>query len=152
MRDERSRQTDAVPGRLRSALAGSAAALVWAAQEPLDQRILGCDYSDVAVLGKGVTRGPRWRAAGLAFHLLNGAGFGLALHEARARLDVDPRKLALGMALAEHIALYPLCYLVDRYHPARGEPGIPPLLTNPRAFAQATWRHALFGTVLGRLA
>ena len=62
------------------------------------------------------------------------------------------RKLALGMAIAEHVALYPLCYLIDRYHPARGEPGVPPLLTNPRAFAQATWRHALFGTVLGRLA
>ena len=56
------------------------------------------------------------------------------------------------MALAEHTALYPLCALIDRYHPARGEPGIPPLLTNPRAFAQATWRHVLFGAVLGRLA
>ena len=56
------------------------------------------------------------------------------------------------MALAEHLALYPLGHFVDRYHPARGEEGIPPLLTNRRAFAQATWRHALFGAVLGRLA
>jgi hypothetical protein len=55
------------------------------------------------------------------------------------------------MALAEHVGLFPLCYFVDRYHPARGEPGIPPLLKNPRAFAQATWRHTLFGAVLGRL-
>lgn len=138
-------------GRLRSAVAGSAAALIWAAQEPLDQRVFGCDYSDVAVLGKGVTRGRRWRAAGLAFHALNGAGFGLAYHEARTRLPVGPQKLAVGMALAEHLALYPLCFLVDRYHPARGEPGVPPLFTNPRAFAQATWRHALFGAALGRL-
>jgi hypothetical protein len=141
-----------VPGRLRSALAGSTAALVWAAQEPLDQKLFGCDYSDVAVLGKGVTRGRPWRSAGLALHALNGAGFGLAFHEARARLDVGERKLAMGMALAEHVALYPLCYFVDRYHPARGEPGVPPLLTNPRAFAQATWRHALFGALLGGLA
>lgn len=139
-------------GRLRAALAGSTAALVWAAQEPLDQRIFGCDYSDVAVLGKGVTRGRSWRAAGIAVHAVNGAAFGLAFHEARSRLPVSPRKLALGMALAEHVALYPLCYFVDRYHPARGEAGIPPLLTNPRAFAQATWRHALFGAALGRLA
>lgn len=138
--------------RLRSALAGTAAALVWAAQEPLDQKVLGCDYSDVAVLGKGLTRGPRWRAAGLAFHAANGAAFGLAFHEARQRVPLGPRKLAVGMALAEHMALYPLCFLVDRYHPARGEPGVPPLLTNGRAFAQATWRHALFGAVLGRLA
>ena len=56
------------------------------------------------------------------------------------------------MALAEHVVLYPLTGLVDRYHPARGTPGIPPLLTNTRAFAQATWRHALFGVILGRLA
>jgi hypothetical protein len=55
------------------------------------------------------------------------------------------------MALAEHVALYPLSGLLDRYHPARGEPGVPPLLRNARAFAQATWRHAVFGVVLGRL-
>lgn len=139
-------------GRLRSALAGTTAALVWAAQEPLDQRVLRCDYSDVAVLGKGVTRGRAWRATGLAIHTLNGALFGVAFHEARRVLPIDHRKLALGMALAEHVALYPLCYFVDRHHPARGEAGVPPLLKSPRAFAQATWRHVLFGTVLGRLA
>jgi len=72
-------------------------------------------------------------------------------NEARRIVPVESRKLALGMALSEHFALYPLCYFIDRYHPARGEPGVPPLLTNSRAFAQATWRHALFGVVLGRL-
>jgi hypothetical protein len=56
------------------------------------------------------------------------------------------------MALAEHVALYPLSALIDRYHPARGEPGLPPLIANPRAFGQATVRHAVFGLVLGRLA
>ena len=139
-------------GRLRSALAGSVAALVWAAQEPLDQRLLRCDYSDVAVLGKGVTRGDGWRTIGLAIHALNGALFGLVFYEARRRVPLEPRKLAVGMAVGEHVALYPLCFFIDRYHPARGEPGVPPLLTNGRAFGQATWRHALFGAVLGRLA
>src|SRR5207244_927287 len=141
-----------VGGRLRWGAAGAAAAIVWALQEPLDQKLLRCDYSDVALLGKAVTRGPGWRAAGLAIHTLNGALFGLAFHDARRILTVDSRKLALGMALAEHLGLFPLCYFVDCYHPARGEPGIPPLLTNPRAFAQATWRHALFGATLGWLA
>jgi hypothetical protein len=56
------------------------------------------------------------------------------------------------MALAEHVALFPLSWFVDRHHPARGSQGVPPLLTNPRAFAQATWRHLLFGAVLGRSA
>jgi hypothetical protein len=138
--------------RLRSCAAGATAAIVWALQEPIDQRLLRCDYSDVALLGKAVTRGRGWRAAGLALHALNGALFGLAFHEARRTLPTEPRRLALGMALAEHVALYPLSYFVDRFHPARGEPGIPRLLTNPRAFAQATWRHAVFGAVLGRLA
>ncbi len=139
-------------GRLRAAGAGAAAATVWGLLEPLDQRLLRCDYSDIAVLGKGVTRGPHWRLTGFALHAANGALFGLAFDELRRRLRTDPRRLAVGLALAEHLTLYPLCYFVDRYHPARGEPGVPPLLENPRAFAQATWRHALFGTVLGRLA
>jgi hypothetical protein len=153
LHQQRRCQTAQVGGRLRSCAAGAAAAIVWALQEPLDQKLLRCDYSDVALLGKAVTRGGRgWRPAGLAFHTLNGALFGLAFQEARGVLPTDPRKLALGMAIAEHIVVYPLCYFDDRYHPARGETGIPRLLTNPRAFAQATWRHALFGAVLGRLA
>ncbi len=139
--------------RARAAGAGAVAAAVWAAQEPLDQRVLRCDYSDVAIVGKALTRGPAWRPVGLALHVTNGALFGLAYHQARRMLPgVGARRLALGMALTEHVALYPLCYLVDNFHPARGTRGIPPLLTNPRAFAQATWRHAVFGFVLGALA
>jgi hypothetical protein len=53
--------------------------------------------------------------------------------------------------MLEHVALYPLSALVDRRHPARGTAGIPKLLT-PRAFGQATVRHAVFGALLGRLA
>jgi hypothetical protein len=94
----------------------------------------------------------RWRAAGFALHAVNGAIFGLVYDQLRRRLHAEPRKLAVALALSEHAALYPLCYFVDRHHPARGEPGLPPLLTNPRAYLQATWRHALFGAVLGRLA
>jgi hypothetical protein len=138
--------------RLRCTASGAIAATVWGMQESFDQRLFGCDYSDIALLGKGVTRGPRWRLAGFTIHAVNGALFGLAYDVARRRTSVDPERLALGMALAEHMSLYPLCYFVDRFHPARGEPGVPPLLTNARAFAQATWRHALFGVLLGRLA
>jgi hypothetical protein len=136
----------------RAAAAGAAAATVWGLIEPLDQRLLRCDYSDIAVLGKGVTRGRHWRAAGFALHAANGAVFGVVFDELRKRVSVGPRRLAVRLALAEHLLLYPLCYFIDRHHPARGEPGVPPLLENPRAFAQATWRHAVFGTVLGRLA
>jgi hypothetical protein len=137
-------------GRGRAAASGAAAATVWALQEPLDRRVFRCDYSDVALLGKALTRGRYWPVAGLATHAANGALFGLAFHEVRRRVATPPRRLAVGMALAEHVALYPLSWFVDRYHPARGSRGVPPLVTNPRAFAQATWRHLLFGIVLGR--
>jgi hypothetical protein len=137
---------------VRPAAAGAVAATAWALLEPLDKRVLRCDYSDVAVLGKAVTRGPGWPAVGLALHVFNGAVFGLAYDAARRHVAVEPRRLALAMALAEHVALYPLSYFVDRYHPARGEKGVPPLLTNARAFGQATVRHAVFGLLLGRLA
>jgi len=138
--------------RARSAAAGATAALAWAALEPLDRRLLRCDCSDVALLGKLVTRGRTWPLAGLGLHAANGAVFGLVYEELARRLPVGRRRLALGLALAEHVGLYPLSALVDRYHPARGKPGVPPLLTNPRAFGQATVRHLLFGILLGRLA
>jgi hypothetical protein len=136
---------------LHPAAAGAVAAAAWAALEPVDQRLFRCDYSDVAILGKAVTRRRGWRVAGFAIHVLNGALFGLAYDATRRRLDIEDRRLALGMALAEHVALFPLAYFVDRFHPARGEPGIPPLLANARAFGQATVRHALFGVLLGVL-
>jgi hypothetical protein len=139
-------------GRLRAAAAGAVAATAWGLAEPVDQRLLRCDYSDIALLGKAVTRGPRWRLAGFALHAANGAVFGLAYEELRRRVRVEPRRLAIAMALAEHLALYPLGAFVDRWHPARGEPGIPRLVWNRRAYVQATWRHLLFGAVLGRAA
>ena len=138
--------------RAQSAVAGALAATAWGLLEPVDKRLFRYGYSDIALLGKAFTRGPLWRPVGFAVHAANGAGFGLAFHEARRRLDVDPRRLALGMAVAEHLALFPTSWLVDRYHPARGEDGLPPIVTSGRAFAQATARHVLFGALLGRLA
>jgi hypothetical protein len=138
-------------GGLHPAAAGVIAATAWGLLEPIDRRVFRCGYSDVAILGKALIRGRGWRLAGLGLHAANGAIFGLVYDAARRRLPVDDRRLALGMALAEHVALYPLGYFIDRYHPARGDEGIPPLATNLRAFAQATVRHALFGVLLGRL-
>lgn len=129
--------------RMRAAAAGAVAALAWAAVEPLDRRLLRHDYSDVAVLGKVITRGAGWRPAGLALHAANGAVFALAAR----RLRQPP----LRLAVVEHMTLFPLGYAVDRLHPARGEAGLAPLWSK-RAFAQATWRHLLFGAILARLA
>lgn len=130
---------------MNGAKAGATAALVWAAVEPLDRRALRHDYSDVAVLGKAVTRSRAWPIAGLALHAANGAVFGLAYERARAR-----GASAVAMALTEHTVLFPLGAIVDRHHPARGTRGLAPLWSK-RAFAQATFRHLLFGALLGRL-
>ena len=119
--------------------------MAWALLEPLDQRLFRYGYSDVALLGTFVTRGPGWRLAGLAIHAGNGALFGLAYREAKRRFGAS----AVAMALAEHVALFPLSALVDRYHPARGRRSCRSL--TPRAFGQATVRHAVFGAVLGKL-
>ena len=121
--------------RVRAAAAGAVAAVVWGLQEPLDQRLFGCDYSDVLFLGRGR------RSLGSAAHVANGALFGVAFDAVRGRAEIDERRLALALALGEHVALWPFISLVDRR-----------LVTSPRAFAQATYRHALFGLVLGRLA
>jgi hypothetical protein len=136
---------------LHPAVAGAVAASVWSLMEPIDRRLLRCDYSDVLLLGKAVTQGRLAWPVGFAIHAANGALFGLAFDRVRRRVPSGKERVAIGMALAEHLALYPLSYFVDRYHPARGQPGIPPLVTNARAFAQATIRHAVFGVVLGRL-
>jgi hypothetical protein len=137
--------------RLRAALAGAGAAAGWAVLEPLDRQLFEHDYSDVAMLGKLVTRSRAWPAAGLALHLANGAAFGLFYGEVRRRTGAPPRRLALTLALAENFALFPLAYVVDRKHPARGEAGVAPLLT-ARGLAQATLRHTVFGALLGTLA
>jgi hypothetical protein len=137
--------------RLRAIGAGAAAALVWGALEPLDRRVFRHDYSDVAVLGKAFTRGPGWRPLGFAIHALNGAVFGAVYYEVARRVSKDRRRLALELALLEHLALFPTGQLVDRHHPARGEPGVVRLFSLP-AFGQATVRHAVFGKLLGALA
>ena len=137
--------------RAHPAVAGAAAACVWAALEPLDMRLFRNDYSDVAMLGKLVTRSRAWPVAGLAVHAANGALFGLAFGALRRRTSLPTRRLALGLALAEHAALFPLGALIDRAHPARGTAGVGPFFTG-RGLAQETARHAVFGLVLGRLA
>ena len=124
----------------RAATAGAVAALVWAAAEPLDRRLFRSRYSDVEMLGKLVTRTQLWPLAGLAVHAVNGAAFGVAA----SRLRIRP----FALAMVENVALFPLAAVVDRRHPARAELG--PLFT-VRGFTQATFRHALFGTVLGAL-
>ncbi len=138
--------TPAARGR-GGALAGVAAALAWAIQQPLDKRVGGSRYDDVELLGKLVTRGRAWPAAGLALHLGNGAAFGAGYSFLAPRLRGPSYLRGLGVAMAENFGSWPLVGLIDRFHPARRE--LEHLGGNRRALAQATWRHAFFGVVLG---
>ena len=84
--------------RLKAIAAGSVAALVWGALEPLDRRLFRHDYSDVAMLGNAFTQGPGWRPLGFAIHALNGAIFGGVYYEIARRVSRDPRRLAVERA------------------------------------------------------
>ena len=134
---------------LNGALAGGLAAGAWAAQQPLDRRVGGSTYDDVELLGKLVTRGPAWPLAGAAMHVTNGAAFGAVYAQVRPFVPGPPAARGLLAAMVENFGLWPLGALVDRFHPARAE--LAPLARNRRALAQATWRHAVFGVVLGVL-
>jgi hypothetical protein len=134
---------------VNGAMAGAVAAGLWAAQQPLDKRVFGSDYDDVEILGKLVTRGSGWQAAGVALHMANGAIFGAAYALVRPLLPVPPVVAGAAAGLAEHAGFWPSVRLIDRHHPARSE--LEPLAGNRRAFAQAAWRHLLFGLVLGEL-
>jgi hypothetical protein len=134
---------------LRGAVAGAAAAGVWALQQPLDRRVFGVAYDDTEVLGKLVTRGRAWPALGLALHLANGAAFGAAYAAVAPRMPLPSWARGPVAALAEHVATWPGTALTDRLHPARDE--LPRLAGDPAAFAQAAWRHLVFGVVLGEL-
>ena len=133
----------------RGALAGAVAAGLWAAQSPLDQRVFGVRYLDEELLGKAVTRGRAWHPVGVAMHVANGALFGAAYANVAPAIPLPAWARGPAAGLAEHLATWPLTVLVDERHPARDE--MPKLAGNGRAFAQATWRHLLFGFVLGEL-
>src|SRR3954470_22694304 len=131
---------------LRGALAGVAAAAVWAAQQPLDRRVFGVAYDDAQLLGGLVARGPAEYPVGLAIHLTNGALFGAAYANVAGSLSVPPVLRGPLAGLAEHLATWPGTALIVRV-----QPDLPRLWGSGRAFAQATWRHLLFGAVLGEL-
>ncbi|HEY3759345.1 MAG TPA: hypothetical protein VGL37_06255 [Solirubrobacteraceae bacterium] len=134
---------------IRGAFAGALAAGVWAAQMPLDKRVFGSNFDDVELLGKALTRKRAWPVAGWALHLQNGALFGALYANLAPRAPLPSWARGPVAALGENFATWPLAALTDRVHPAREE--LPAVFANPRALAQSTWRHLLFGVVLGEL-
>jgi hypothetical protein len=118
-------------------------------EQPLDKRLFDSKYDDVEILGKLATRGDGWQPIGFALHVQNGAVFGAAYARLKPSLPGPAALRGLLVGLIEHVATWPMTAMVDRYHPARKD--LPNLAGNPRAFGQATIRHAVFGIVLGIL-
>lgn len=137
---------------LRGALAGALAAGVWAAQQVLDKRVFGVDYDDAELLGSALTRErgtPTTYALGTALHVANGALFGAAYAAVSPAIGGPGPLRGVAAGLGEHLATWPLTRLIAAAHPAADE--FPQLWGDRRAFAQSTWRHVLFGVVLGTL-
>jgi hypothetical protein len=134
---------------LRGALAGATAAGVWMVQQPLDKRAFGVPNDDAELLGAAVVSGRAALPVGRALHVANGALFGAVYANVAPALPGPGWARGPLAGLAEHLATWPLAPLVDRVHPARGH--LPRLSGSRAAFWQATWRHMLFGFVLGEL-
>ena len=141
---------------VRGALAGGVAAGVWVLQQPLDKRVFRGGYDDVELLGRALlprAERRRWYPLGLALHVQNGALFGAvyagAVAPLLARTGVPAGARGPLVAQVENFGLWPLGRLSDRFHPAREQ--MPRLAGNRHALAQATWRHLLFGVVMGEL-
>ena len=131
----------------RGALAGAVAAGVWAIQQPIDKRLFGVPYDDVELLGKFATRGKAWPLVGTAMHLANGALFGALYANVAPYVPLPAWAKGPAAGMAEHLASWPGVRMIEKLHPAAGD--FPPLWGDHMAFAQATWRHLLFGLVLG---
>lgn len=99
-------------------------------------RVFGVAYSDPELLAKPFGGS---RLVGIPIHLANGAVFGAVYSLVSRRLRGPGPAKGLAAGLTEHVATWPAMRLL----PSVG------LWGNHRAFAQAVWRHALFGVVLG---
>jgi hypothetical protein len=123
---------------LRGAAAGAVAAGVWALQEPIDMKVFGVDYSDAELLARPL-RAPRW--VGGVLHVANGMAFGATYALVAPRVPGPGAAKGAAAGMTEHLATWPLVRFLPRVN----------LWGNHRAFAQAVWRHLLFGVLLGAL-
>jgi hypothetical protein len=100
-------------------------------------RVFGWPHDDAELLGRLTGAG---RELGTLMHLGNGAVFGAVYAGIAPAVPVAAPLRGPLAGLAEHLATWPLTLRVA-----------PDMARSPRAFAQATWRHLLFGVVLGEL-
>ena len=123
------------------------AATLWTAADPVLERTFRTPYADAKLLGPFITQGPLEPVADAVTHAAGGFVFGYLFTKFGGR----GVKNGVTAALAENTLGWPLLAIFDRMHPKRRSGEWPPLVSNPRVFAQATTGHALFGVLLGLL-
>jgi hypothetical protein len=134
-----------VTRNVRCGIAGAVAATLWAAADPVLERVFGTPYGDSKLLGPFITEGPLEPVAGAVTHAANGFAFGYVF----GALGGRGVKTGVAAALAENTLFWPSLAVFDRIHPKRRRGEWPPLVSSPRVFAQATAGHVLFGVLLG---
>lgn len=122
-------------------------ATLWTAADPVLERTFRTPYADAKLLGPFITQGPLEPVADAVTHAAGGFVFGYLFTKFGGR----GVKNGVTAALAENTLGWPLLAIFDRIHPKRRSGEWPPLVSNPRVFAQATTGHALFGVLLGLL-
>jgi hypothetical protein len=99
-------------------------------------RVFGVRYSDAELVAKPLGAS---RRVGSIIHMTNGALFGALYSSVAQRLPGPAWAKGAAAGMTEHLATWPLTRFLPRVD----------LWGNHRAFAQAVWRHLLFGVVLG---
>jgi hypothetical protein len=129
---------------LRGALCGAVAGVAWKAVEPLLQREFRSPYSDAGIACRFVSKSP---VAAYATQAFGGATFGAAFARAGGR-GIDQ---AVAAALVENAALWPLVWVVQRWHPDVRAGDWPKPFADRGSIEVSFAGHAIFGVLLGAL-
>lgn len=135
---------------ISGAIAGIVGGLAHAAINGIDRRVLTYNADDLLLLGGVFSDDTRVaRIVGLGMHLnfaaIFGATYAIVLKPGN---DNDAMKKGLGFALVEHVGLFPLGIMVDKYHPYVKSGECDPFFTWT-SFVEASLRHIALGLGVG---
>lgn len=132
--------------------AGLAGALAYLAAQEIDRRVGDPRANDLKLLGGMFARERQaGLTIGLILHLLGGVSLALLFDRwARWRLRGPWWLRGIVLVQIENASLWPICLLLDRWHPLIRSGELAPLNT-PVGFLQQVWRHLALGAVIGVL-
>lgn len=136
----------------RVLLAGGVASGGYLCAQALDRRLTGNEYDDLLLWGGLLSSVPRrQRALGLGVHLTLGMSLAAVYSILLPSLPTMPGPIrGFLFAQLENSLAYPGVPLINRIHP-EVRSGRLPRLTTIGYWAAETWRHAVYGLLLGAL-